>query len=290
MSSDGLIGFLLSIVLHAALVAVILFRFDFFDSTPLRGAQSMPQPQPIQAVAVDKSQMQEELKKLQAAELRKQKAEQERIKKLREAEQKLAQLEKQKRQIEQKKKREEEQARLALKKRQAEEEAARKAKEERDLAEKRLAESKRKAEEAAQKQREERERQEQERKRQEEQARQLAREKALQEQIAAEEAALQRRRDQSELDKYNRLIKDKVTRNWSRPAGWDAGLVCSVMVSLIPGGQVVDVEFKKKCGNDVYDRSMETAIFRASPLPVPSDSRLFNLNYRKFTFEFKVEG
>ena len=286
---DGFVGFLWSILLHVILIGSIFFQLDLFDSKPSIDVGSKVPAEPIQAVAVDEQLVQDEIRKLEVSELRKKNDEEKRLKRLEEAEKKLKQVEKQKQQLELQKKQEQQKAAIALNKRKSEEQAAQKAKAERAVVEQRLAEARKKAEEAAQREKEELARKEKAQKLAAQKAKQLAREKALREQLAAEEQALQRRRDESELEKYNRLIKDKVTRNWSRPLGWDAGTVCSVMVSLIPGGQVIGVEFKKKCSNEVFDRSMETAVFKASPLPVPSDSRLFNLNYRKFTFEFKVE-
>jgi len=71
------------------------------------------------------------------------------------------------------------------------------------------------------------------------------------------------------------LIRERVTRNWVRPAGAPDGLDCLVRVRLAPGGEVLDVSIVKSSGNALFDRSVENAVYKSAPLPVPDDPKLF---------------
>ena len=71
------------------------------------------------------------------------------------------------------------------------------------------------------------------------------------------------------------LIRERVTRNWSRPAGAPDGLNCLVRVRMAPGGEVLDVKTVKSSGNVLFDRSVVNAVYKAAPLPVPDDPKLF---------------
>ena len=70
---------------------------------------------------------------------------------------------------------------------------------------------------------------------------------------------------------YLGQIKDRIERNWLRPPGTASGLQCIARISQIPGGEVVQVEILTSSGNRIFDRSVEEAVFHASPLPVPKD-------------------
>ena len=78
--------------------------------------------------------------------------------------------------------------------------------------------------------------------------------------------------------------KDKIERNWLRPPGTVAGLKCVVRVSQLPGGNVIQVDIKTGSGNVAFDRSVEEAVLRSSPLPVPKDPSLFD-RHIVITFE-----
>lgn len=138
------------------------------------------------------------------------------------------------------------------------------------------AERERLAELAAQRQAEEARLAELERQRQaaaeRERREQQARERAEQE---AREAAARQRQQQTVLNQWLRDVQQKVQRYWIQPSDWPPGTSCTVRVSMIPGGEVVQVELRQSCGNDARDRSVETAAFRASPMPMPSDPALF---------------
>ena len=118
-------------------------------------------------------------------------------------------------------------------------------------------------------------------------ARRREAERALQEQIAREDQQLEKERlavlDSGRID-YIAQIKDKIERSWLRPPGTASGLKCVVRVSQIPGGEVVQAEIQESSGNIAFDRSVEEAVLRSSPLPVPKDPSLFD-RHIVITFE-----
>jgi colicin import membrane protein len=234
-----------------------------------------------------------ELKKKQEAEQQRQ-AEIER-KKVAE-QQRLAELKKQQETIERKKREEEKRlAELEAKRkmeeaeRQAAEEAKRKA--EAEAKQKAAEEAKRKAEEVAKRKaaEEAKRKAEAEAKRKAaEAARRKAAEQALQEQLAAEGAQLdaaRERANQGVVAEYTAAIQQKVQRNWIRPSVSGSGLSCTVKVRLIPGGDVASVQIVRSSGDPTFDRSVETAVYRAAPLPLPPDSALFD-RFRELQFIF----
>lgn len=165
----------------------------------------------------------------------------------------------------------EEKAREAEKKRQAELARLEKLKKERQEREKqqRLAE-KRRAEEQA--------------KQQEEQA-QRARESALKASLEAEAQQREQSRVQGVVDNHMVIIGQKVTRNWNRPTSTPSGLICRVDVSLLPNGDIKAATIIQSSGNRLFDRSVLTAIYKAAPLPLPTD-RYAAAKFRQFIFNF----
>ena len=99
----------------------------------------------------------------------------------------------------------------------------------------------------------------------------------------AEEAA--QARAQSALSEFIPYIQDKVQNNWLRPAGSPSGLSCVIQVTLIPGGEVVGTRVVKSSGNALFDASVERAVQKASPLPLPNDPALFKY-FREINFKF----
>lgn len=104
----------------------------------------------------------------------------------------------------------------------------------------------------------------------------------LQAQLAAE---AERARAESALAEFIPYIQERIQRNWLRPAGSPAGLSCLVKVRLIPGGDVVSVNVVRSSGDAVFDRSVEDAVLKASPLPLPEDAKLFK-HFREINFNF----
>ena len=58
-------------------------------------------------------------------------------------------------------------------------------------------------------------------------------------------------------------------------------------VILLPGGEVLSATLKKSSGNPAYDAAVERAIMAAQPLPVPTDTDLFQENFRELNMTFR---
>ncbi len=269
----------LAVLAHLAILAILVVSFTRPATEPAGQTAKAP-PEAVSVTAIDERQVERELEKIRAAERRKQEAARRAAEARKREERRLAELKRQRRLEE---------------KRRQEAERKRKAKE--------AAEKKRLAELARQRRLEERKRKEAERQRREEEKRlaELKRqeeEKARQAEIARQEAELQRRLEaqrqaaarqaarQKEIDRYRAAIRQAVTNRWHIPAGATADLRTEIRVRLLPSGEVLDVQILRASGDPAFDKSVEAAVYRASPLPVPSpDSGLFD-EFREVIFAF----
>jgi colicin import membrane protein len=112
--------------------------------------------------------------------------------------------------------------------------------------------------------------------------------KMLQESLAAEQREQEERRVQGVVDQYATIIKQRIKRYWIKPANSQDGLQCTLRVTLLPGGDVKQVNVIKSSGNPVFDRSAESAVYKAAPLPQPTDPKAAAA-LRDFQFIFKPE-
>ena len=159
------------------------------------------------------------------------------------------------------------------------------------------AERKRKAREAEERRRREdaeleRKRVEAEKKRVADLERQrLENERLRKEALAAEAAALAAaeiaREDErlaamnsSAMAQYSLAIQRKIERNWARPASAKPGIECVIDVRQLRGGEVIIARVGRCNGDAAVMRTIEAAVFKASPLPVPSDPNLFSPDLR----------
>jgi len=256
-------AFVYALLVHAAVIAVVVVGFRWTSDT------AAPVGKPVQAIAVEdpnKRKLEEEENRKRADDKRR-------------ADEERRLQEQQRREKEEEARRAQQQKDEAEKKRQAEA----KRKQDEEAEKKKQAEAKRKQEEA---------RAAEEKKRQEAESRKAA-EEAVRQQIAAEEQArveaARAARAATEAEKYKILIKQKVSRNWSRPAGAKTGLKCVVRVRLAPGGDVLQANVVRSSGDGVFDRSVENAVYKAAPLPLPAETDLFEY-FRDIEFLFNPEG
>jgi len=261
--SDRVLSIVLSVLIHAAIVGVLLWGWLQYRqprATPPRLAieatvernapaaapptsPAIPPPQPANpppAAPSPEEQAEQQARAQQAA--RQQAQEQERA-------------------AQEKRAAEEQAERAAAEKAEAERAAAAKAEAERAAAAK--AEADRKAQQLAQQRKAEQER--------------AQREADLRSQLATEEHlnAVQSSPAKAE---YLSLITARINRAWIRPASARPGVKCGLHITQIPGGEITHVVVAGCNGDEAVRQSVETAAYRASPLPAPSDPALFDPN------------
>jgi colicin import membrane protein len=262
--SDRVLSIVLSILIHAAIVGVLLWGWFQYrrpaatapslaiEATVVRNAPPKPAPEPVNPPAPTPSPEEQAAQQARADEAARQKAQ----------EQERAAQEKRSAEEQAERQRQREQAELAAaEKAEAERAAAAKAEAERAAAAK--AEADRKAQLLAQQRKAEQER--------------AQREADLRSQMASEEHinAVQSSPAKAE---YLSLITARINRAWIRPASARPGVKCLLHITQIPGGEITHVVVAGCNGDEAVRQSVETAAYRASPLPAPSDPALFDPN------------
>jgi colicin import membrane protein len=283
--------------IHLLLLLVMFFGMNWTDN-----AKPLPATPVVQAKVVDQAALDKEIKKLKAAEDKKRKAEEKKLadlKRQREKEQRrIKELEKKRKQKEaaEKKRKAEAKRKAAEKKNQ---EAAKKKHLAEEKRKKAAAEKKRLAEEKKKKVEAEKQRKVEEAKKRaaaekKRKAQEAARKKAEAEKKKAEaaarrlelEAQYQAEQDLTEKQLIMAAIQQKVDRNWLRPPGTPQNLSCEVRVRLGVNGSVLLVSIIKSSGDVGFDRSVESAVSKSDPLPMPTSPRLVS-QFRDIRFVFK---
>ena len=105
------------------------------------------------------------------------------------------------------------------------------------------------------------------------------READLKRSLAAEEHARAVRAGPA-LANWQAQIAAAITRVGLRPDSARAGIQCVVNVTQLPGGVVTNVTIGDCNGDQALRESIATAVYRASPLPPPPDPSLFDRNLK----------
>ena len=101
----------------------------------------------------------------------------------------------------------------------------------------------------------------------------------LQRSLAAEDRA-KVARSGAALASWESQIAAKITRAWLRPPTARPGIECVLNVTQVPGGEVTQVSIGECNGDQAVRESIEAAVYRASPLPPPPDPALFDRNLK----------
>lgn len=288
-------SFLLSLSLHLLLLAVMLLGL----SRPQQPIIVNKGEKIIHAVAVENTQVKAAEKKIEDQKLQKQIQQQQA-----EAE-KQKQLQEQARQAEAKRLAEQKQiedAKIAEQKKVEEEKAIALKKQKDEAEKKRLAElekqkkieeeklKKIKAKEAADKLKAQKAAEEA-KKLKEQQQKQFEAAAALQKKIAAKQAEIAQQRSEAIngiVDQYTGLILEAIGQNWLVPPGTNPSLVTQLAISLGAAGKVSNVQIVKSSGNALLDQSAVAAVYKASPLPLPTDPDAAAM-FKQFSLTLKPE-
>jgi colicin import membrane protein len=100
--------------------------------------------------------------------------------------------------------------------------------------------------------------------------------------LAAQQAAAAKR----EIDKYMDGIRTKVRRGLLVPPSVQGNPEADFIVTLLPGGEVLDVRLNKSSGNAAYDAAIEAAIRKGQPYTVPTGDQ-FQQYFRRFNMAFR---
>lgn len=140
---------------------------------------------------------------------------------------------------------------------------------------------------AAEEQQRQRELAEAERVRQQRQAAEQQRQQEVAQAAQAEAA----RTEYELVQSATALIQKVVQENWSRPPSARNGMSVVMQIRMLPTGELVDATITQSSGDPAFDRSAETAVFRAAPFRelVSLPINVFNTNFRTLTLTFRPE-
>ena len=94
---------------------------------------------------------------------------------------------------------------------------------------------------------------------------------AINRQLQARQAAAQARL----VDEYRAKINAKIKSRIVTPPNLPGDPVVEFDVTLLPGGDILEVKLKKSSGFAAFDSAVERAIHLSKPLPLPPDPTLF---------------
>jgi colicin import membrane protein len=80
----------------------------------------------------------------------------------------------------------------------------------------------------------------------------------------------------NEIDEYKAKILAKIRRNIVMPPDLPGNPVAEFDVTLLPGGDILDVKLRTSSGFAAFDSAVERGIFLSKPLPLPPDPALFS--------------
>ena len=82
-------------------------------------------------------------------------------------------------------------------------------------------------------------------------------------------------RDSGAVASWVSQITARITDSWVKPPSTRSGIVCVLDVTQVPGGAVTNVRIGTCNADQAVRESIETAVYKASPLPPPPDPSLF---------------
>ena len=114
-------------------------------------------------------------------------------------------------------------------------------------------------------------------------------EAAFDDAIAAESEDLQAGTAEMVAQSFKAGIQLEVLQNWSRPPSARNGMEATLLMELIPTGEVISVSVTKSSGNAAFDRSAEQAVRRVKRFAVPQENHIFEEHFRRVYLLFRPD-
>lgn len=92
--------------------------------------------------------------------------------------------------------------------------------------------------------------------------------------------------EQDEIQQYTGLMQQAIKRYWVRPLSARTGMVVTLRINLLPGGELNDVNVVESSGNASFDRSAVVAVQKVGRFSVPDDPVKFDRYFRSLTLRF----
>src|SRR5258705_362885 len=102
------------------------------------------------------------------------------------------------------------------------------------------------------------------------------REESTRREVQREQSARESTERERKQAEWADVLERHVAKYWTRPASVATDFDCTVHVQLRPDGSVTFAKIDQSCGNAQLDKSVEDAVYRASPLPKPADPSVFD--------------
>ena len=79
--------------------------------------------------------------------------------------------------------------------------------------------------------------------------------------------------------------------NWKQPSSAQKGMTVEILITLVPTGEIIQVNLTKSSGNQAFDNSALNAVQKVSKFEsLDMGRKLFDNHFRKFTLVFNPEN
>tara|TARA_B100000929_G_scaffold121250_1_gene96048 strand:- start:181 stop:792 length:612 start_codon:yes stop_codon:yes gene_type:complete len=94
-----------------------------------------------------------------------------------------------------------------------------------------------------------------------------------------------------EISFFSNIIRDQVIRNWKQPSSAQKGMTVEILITLVPTGEIIQVNLTKSSGNQAFDNSALNAVQKVSKFEnLDMGRQLFDNHFRKFTLVFNPDN
>ncbi len=114
---------------------------------------------------------------------------------------------------------------------------------------------------------------------------------ALDKALLKEEMMLAEQAEAEVVNSYKAIITERIISKWSRPPSARRGMICELVIQLVPTGKIITVNITKSSGNQAFDRSAEQAVRAVDQIPElqKMDINTFERNFRTIHLQFNPE-